>query len=76
MTSGSVWLCAAVHAVYNFCGTILSRFGEGVRWDPLTVGLTVGIGAAAGILILIYLLRADEALEKLLPHNGQPPVGS
>ena len=76
LASGSVWLCAAVHAVYNFCGTILSRFGEGVRWDPLTVGLTVGIGAAAGILILIYLLRADEALEKLLPHNGQPPVGS
>ena len=74
LASGSVWMCAAVHAVYNFCGTILSRFGEGVRWDSLTVGLTVGIGAAAGVLILIYLLRADSELDKILsPKNGQPP---
>ena len=77
VASGSVWMCAAVHAVYNFCGTILSRFGEGVRWDSLTVGLTVGIGAAAGVLILCYLLRADNELDKILPpKNGQPPEGS
>ena len=76
VASGSVWMWTAVHAVYNFCGTILSRFGEGVRWDNLTVGLTVGIGLAAGIFIFCYLLRADGELEKILPHDGQPPEGS
>lgn len=76
LASESVWLCAAVHAVYNFCGTILSRFGEGLRWDSLTVALTVGIGAVAGVLILCYLLRADGELEKILPHDRQPPEGS
>ena len=76
LASGSVWMCAAVHAVYNFCGTILSRFGEGIRWDPVTILLTVGIGLAASVFILFYLLRADGDLDHILPNNGQPPESS
>ena len=67
--------CAAVHAVYNFCGTVLARFGEGIRWDALTIALTAGIGLAAAVPILAYLLRADHDLDKILPSK-QPPEGS
>ncbi len=77
LSTGSVWMCAAVHAVYNFCGTVLARFGEGIRWDALTIALTAGIGLAAAVLILAYLIGADHDLYKILPHkDGQPPEGS
>lgn len=73
IATGSVWMCAAVHAVYNFCGTLLSRFGEGIRWDKATVVLTVAVGSAAAVLIVRFLLRADADLEKLLPQHEEEP---
>lgn len=60
VASGSVWMCAAVHAVYNFCGTLLSRFGEGIRWDTLTVVLTVLIGLFAAVFLLWFLWTAED----------------
>jgi membrane protease YdiL (CAAX protease family) len=60
VASGSVWMCAAVHAVYNFCGTLLSRFGEGIRWDALTVALTVVLGLAAAVFLLWFLWNAED----------------
>ena len=65
---GSVWVCAAVHAVYNFCGTLLSRFGEGIRWDVPTVVLTVILGLAAALLVLRFLWR-ERDVSRLLPEN-------
>ena len=55
-----MWTCAAVHAVYNFCGTLLSRFGEGIRWDPVTVVLTVVLGLAAAVFLLWFLWTAED----------------
>ena len=60
--SGSVWICAALHAVYNFCGTILSRFGVGTRWDAVTVAVTAALGGVAAAVGIRYLLTTKETL--------------
>ena len=76
LASGSVWAAAAGHAVYNFCGTILSRFGEGLRWDRVTVWLTAGLGLVVtavmlGFLSGSYFGGADRALERVLPDKHE-----
>ncbi len=60
VASRSVWLCAAIHAVYNFCGTVVPRLGEGNGWDPVTVTLTVLLGLAAAFFLVRFLWRTDE----------------
>ena len=67
LAAGNVWVCAAVHAVYNFCGTVLSRFGEGIRWDVLTVVGTAAVGVLVTLVMLRYLWKNDAAIEKILP---------
>ena len=58
---GSVWLCALLHAVYDFGGALVPRLGEGRVWDPITVALTAVLGLAAAAVFVRILLREDEA---------------
>lgn len=57
----SVWVCAAIHAVYNFCGTLVSRLGSGNGWDPATVTATVLLGILTAVLLFRFLLTYEEA---------------
>jgi membrane protease YdiL (CAAX protease family) len=41
LRTGSIWHCVGLHAVYNFCGGVIPRLGDGVIWDTPTVVLTV-----------------------------------
>ena len=41
LRTGSIWHCVGLHAVYNFCGGVIPRLGDGVIWDTPTVALTV-----------------------------------
>ncbi len=66
VASRSVWLCAAIHAVYNFCGTVVPRLGEGDGWDPVTVTVTVLLGLLTAVLFVRSLWRTVDA-EDLLP---------
>jgi membrane protease YdiL (CAAX protease family) len=69
LATGNVWICAGIHAVYNFCGTILSRYGEGIRWDTVTVAETAVVGVIVSAVMVMYLLKSDSALLLLLPEN-------
>lgn len=57
MKTGSLWHCVLLHAVYNFCGGVVPRFGGGKIWDAPTVTLTVIVSVAVAVYVIISLVR-------------------
>ncbi len=58
----NVWLCALIHAVYNFCGLVVPAFGTGDFWDiwnPATIVLTVLIAVGVAAYLAVRLWRSD-----------------
>lgn len=52
-----IWICVALHAIYDFCGYLVPTLGEGVIWDAVTVTITAILGLVAFVFMLIWLLR-------------------
>ncbi len=52
MKSANIWLCVIVHGLYNFCGAVIPRLGEGRVWDSFTVILTVMVS----VLVIAYMV--------------------
>lgn len=50
LETGSIWACVLVHAVYNFCGGLVPRFGTGMIWTAPEVALT----AVLAIIVIVY----------------------
>ena len=46
----NIWLCVFVHALYNFAGGFIPRFGNGVIWTGGEIVLT----SVIGIAVVIY----------------------
>ena len=42
----NIWLCVLLHAVYDFCGTLVPTLGAGTWWDTPTVVFTVLLAVA------------------------------
>ena len=57
MKTGSLWHCALLHGVYNFCGGVVPRLGGGNIWDAPTVILTVIVSLAVATYVIISFLR-------------------
>ncbi len=57
MKTANIWLCVLVHGLYNFCGAIIPRLGEGVVWDTFTVVLTVIISLAVSAYMIILFVK-------------------
>ena len=60
--TGSVWHCALIHAVYNFCGGIVSNYGTGKIWTAPEVILTV-------IVSVVVIFYVTVALYKTKPND-------
>ena len=55
---GGVFVCAFIHAVYNFCGNVVFELGEGAFWDiwcPEEIVLTAVVAVAAGVFFFFAL---------------------
>lgn len=48
----NLWLCVLLHAVYDFCGTLIPTLGGGTWWDTPTVIVT----AVLAVLVAAYLV--------------------
>ena len=55
--TANLWLCVALHAIFNFCGALVPRCGYGYIWDPLTIAVTATLAVLTGIYMLIAFLR-------------------
>lgn len=64
-----IWICVALHAIYDFCGYMIPTLGTGIIWDTATVVITAMLGVFALVFMLIWLFkitpdRADELYNK------------
>jgi membrane protease YdiL (CAAX protease family) len=59
MRTHCIWHCVLLHAVYNFCGGVVPRFGGGEIWTVPEIILTVAVSLAVCTYVVISLLRMD-----------------
>ena len=57
--TANIWLCVLLHAVYDFCGSLVPMFGEGVIWNAPAVILTVAVSLAAVVYFILALLKTN-----------------
>lgn len=53
----NIWICAVIHAIYNFCGYLMPTLGEGNWWDIPTVVFTALLGTAVAAYTIVTLLK-------------------
>ncbi|MDE6397835.1 MAG: CPBP family intramembrane metalloprotease, partial [Clostridiales bacterium] len=59
----SIWACALLHALYDFCGLLADALGSGQVWSAASIALTAAVGAAAagyGIFLFVKKMRIQE----------------
>ena len=61
----NLWLCALLHAIFDFCGFLVPQLGEGTLWDTPTVVFT----AVLAVLVTTYMVFA---LLKIKPGDVSP----
>lgn len=61
VTTHNLWLCIALHAIYNFCGLLLPTLGVGSWWDLPTIIITVVLSIAVLIYAVLRMSRINEA---------------
>ena len=55
----NIWLCVALHAVYDFCGTLMPTLGAGVWWDTPTVIFTALLAVATAAYLIRQFFKLD-----------------
>lgn len=60
LRTGDLWLCVAIHALFDVGGMIVTDLGSGAFQDAVFWGLTV----AAGVLCAVHILMTTLALVK------------
>lgn len=53
----NIWICAALHAIYDFCGFLMPTLGAGDWWDTPTVVITVILSVLTAVYIVVALLK-------------------
>ena len=53
----NIWLCVALHAIYDFCGQLVEYCGRGVIWDTPTVVLTAIVALAVAIYMIYQFIK-------------------
>ena len=55
----NIWICVALHAVYDFCGTLMPTLGDGTWWDTPTVIFTAVLAVATAVYLVWQFFRLD-----------------
>ncbi len=55
----NIWLCVAVHAIFDFGGYFVQIMGTGNQWDPVTVILTAVVAVIVAVYIIYSLIKYD-----------------
>ena len=66
--TANLWLCVLLHAIYDFCGSLVPTLGAGTWWDTPTVVFTVLLALAVTVYMVVALWRTDPAsLDRIYP---------
>ncbi len=55
----NIWLCVAVHTIFNFGGAIVTTCGHGEIWDTFTVIFTAVLAVVTFVYMLVAFLKFD-----------------
>jgi len=66
MKTANIWICVALHSIFNFCGALVPDCGNGTIFEPITVTITVIIAVLTTIYMTVAFFRlGSEELEKI-----------
>lgn len=66
----NVWLCALLHAIYDFCGFLLPTLGAGSWWDTPTIIITAILAVATTAYMVVALMKiTPESIELLFDRE-------
>lgn len=71
----NVWICVLLHAIYDFCGTLVPTLGGGTWWDTPTVVFTAVLAVATAIYLIWQFFRLDLTQVGEI-YRGAPPAES
>ena len=57
--TANLWLCVALHAIYDFCGTLMPTLGAGTWWDTPTVVFTAVLAVVTAAYLVWQFFRLD-----------------
>lgn len=71
LLTGNIWLCVALHAIYNFCGGLIENFGSGIQWTAPEIALTavLAVIVAAYFVILFFKMPNQLAVNLFFEKN-------
>ena len=55
--TANLWLCVALHAIYDFCGLLVPTLGGGSWWDTPTIVFTVLLAVATTVYMIALFAR-------------------
>jgi membrane protease YdiL (CAAX protease family) len=65
-----IWICVALHAIYDFCGFLIPTLGTGIIWDSITVTITAVLGVFALVFMVLWLKKiTPEQVEEIYTKN-------
>ncbi len=68
--TANLWLCVALHAIFDFGGSMLSTLGEGQIWNTETIVLTAVLGAAVtSYMIIMFIKMKVSELDRIYSSN-------
>lgn len=72
--TANIWLCVALHGIFNFGGALVPTLGEGFLWDAPTVIITVIIALATTVYMTVSLIRMPmNGLDVIFPDGKKNP---
>ncbi len=60
--TANIWLCVILHALFDFCGSLVPKLGEGIIWDVPTVIITVVIAVFTTVYMFVSLIKTDASV--------------
>ena len=55
----NIWICVLLHAIYDFCGTLMPTLGAGTWWDIPTVVFTAVLAVATAAYLVWQFFKLD-----------------
>ena len=66
----NIWLCVLLHAVYDFCGTLVPTLGAGTWWDTPTVVFTAVLAVVTAAYLVWQFFRLDLGRVREIYEDG------
>ena len=59
LKTANLWLCVALHAIYDFCGMLMPTLGGGSWWDTPTIVFTALLAVATTVYMIVLFARME-----------------